>query len=575
MIKDNIRNPATNIEQTTLKQTMGQIIQTTESDSALAPPLSTLTQALKTPSGLLLLASVGIVIVLSLVNPGGKPKLAKSRWAKPREKRRTFHKALRQIKAQQHNKVALAIGTLGDRSAQHFPDCQRSIAVVGAPGSGKTYSVDDPVLISGLLQGMPTILYDFKYPSQAAKIAPIAQHLGYTVNVFAPGFDESSVFNPTDLARNDSDITMLREFVKVFNSNAASNAQRSMSNDGFFTGAGEQLTVGVLALAKTTDFPDLPMAQAILRLPGLPQRLKHAKSLPPHIRVNFDQLMSVEDSEKTAASIIGTALANFNRFMDPILLKAVIGKTSLPLELEGKQLVIIGVKKDVRRSITPLLAGTMHMLISGNVSKPRTTPLIVSIDELPTILLPNLVHWINECREQGVCFIIGFQNLAQLEESYGRAKARSIFGACATKVLFNPGEPESARHFSDYLGEEEIRYTETSRNRSHGKTIVNKQPQRRTRRLMEHSEFLRLGTGTAVILSPGVVNKKQATIPFKCRIQVPATTTRMIAKSEQAWSRLCRLLAARNRRTPPSAQDLQARLQLAEKLLPLPPQHQF
>ena len=114
--------------------------------------------------------------------------------------------------------------------------------------------------------------------------------------------------------------------------------------------------------------------------------------------------------------------------------------------------------------VGPLLATILHMVITRNVARRRQDPLIVAIDELPTLYLPTLVQWLNENREDGLSVILGFQNLVQLEKTYGRELARAILGACATKAIFSPQEYEAARMFSDFLSGEEIRYKQKSRN---------------------------------------------------------------------------------------------------------------
>jgi type IV secretory pathway TraG/TraD family ATPase VirD4 len=38
---------------------------------------------------------------------------------------------------------------------------------------------------------------------------------------------------------------------------------------------------------------------------------------------------------------------------------------------------------------------------------------------------------------------------------------------CATKAIFNPLEPESAKIFSDYLGDEHLKYGSPKKERTH------------------------------------------------------------------------------------------------------------
>ena len=114
--------------------------------------------------------------------------------------------------------------------------------------------------------------------------------------------------------------------------------------------------------------------------------------------------------------------------------------------------------------MSPLLAAILHMIVTRNITRtvPRSDPLIVALDELPTFYLPALVNWLNEGREDGFVGILGYQNIAQLEKVYGKELSRAILGGTATKFIFNPQDPESAKIFSDYLGEMEIRFNSKS-----------------------------------------------------------------------------------------------------------------
>jgi type IV secretory pathway TraG/TraD family ATPase VirD4 len=75
--------------------------------------------------------------------------------------------------------------------------------------------------------------------------------------------------------------------------------------------------------------------------------LEKQGELNPWVYASFGQLVSVEDSEKTAASIVATAASNFTRFIKKDILAAFCGETTIPLDLEGKQLLITGLDREV------------------------------------------------------------------------------------------------------------------------------------------------------------------------------------------------------------------------------------
>ena len=540
-------------------------------DSSSTQSLSQLFSTLQSKNGLVLLGCVVIIVIFSLRGNRKQGKLATSRFGGGKEKSAARKRAFKQLKERKRNAVSLYIGKPTrekDPKSLYLPDLQRGVAVCGGPGSGKTFSVIDPLIRSALDQGLPVALYDFKYPTQSARHAAYAAKLGYEVRVFAPGFPESDVCNPIDFLRSESDAEMARQIATVLNKNFRLMTQST--EDGFFAAAGDQLTEALLMLAKATKYPDIMTAQALLGLTNLGNRIAAAEKLNKWIRVSFTQLIGVKDAEKTASGIVGSASETFTRFMKAGVLGAFCGQTSIPLDLEGKQLLIFGMDRERRDVVGPLVATVLHMIVTRNVAKRRKDPLVVAIDELPTLYLPTLVQWLNENREDGLAVTLGFQNLVQLEKTYGRELARAILGACATKAIFNPQEYEAARMFSDFLGDEEIQYKQKSRNRGGGKASTTISEQDRTRKLFEPSQFLRLPPGKCVLINPGFVSQGEAAIPIQQTIKIPKADIQTSEASEALWDKIHERLVQRSPQHIPTTKDLEKRRDLVEAMLPEP-----
>ncbi len=534
--------------------------------------MSTVNQILAlllSPTGLLLLVCAIGVAAIS-INDNRKGKLATSRWSNGKERTIARQLANQQMDGNQRNAVSLYAGrpTLVTPSPLYLPDAQRGIAVCGGPGSGKTFSIIDPAIRSAIDQGFPTIVYDFKYPSQTARLAGYAAKAGYEVRVFAPGFEESSVCNPLDFLENQTDAETARQMAVVLNKNFKLSSQNT--EDAFFSVAGDQLIEAVLMLAKSTPYPDVMMCQAILSMEGLTKRLQKAE-LDYWVRASFGQLLSVADSEKTVASIVATANNVFTRFMKKNILGAFCGETTLPLNLQGKQLLILGMDREKRDVVGPLLATVLHMIVTRNVvNQDRKKPIVLAIDELPTLYLPSLTQWLNENREDGLCTMLGFQNLVQLEKVYGKELARAIVGGCATKAIFNPQEYDSAKLFSDFLGDEEVRYRQKSRGRSGGQSNASTADQERTKKLFEASQFLKLPAGKCILVNPGYSNDEESSVPIEQKIKIPDRDLRAFKKSEERWEAVKKELTAKSGKKELEAKDLKERYSKAEELYPLP-----
>lgn len=577
------------------KPVLAQTEETTPASpaSSVLESLSGATDALKGTNGLVLGGLLLVVVALKVFGGGSKSgQIARGALSGAKEKSRAKKRALKQIQAGKPDAVGLYVGSpkrdkkgkiVGGGKTLFLPDVQRGVAVAGAPGSGKTFSIINPVIRAALDEGHPAIVYDFKYPSQIEVLAAYAAKRGYDVRVFAPGFPESEVCNPLDFLRDADDALMARQIATVMNRNFALSA--NSSEDKFFADAGDQLTQAVLQLAKGMPQPDLMTASAILSLSNLPERILSSKEMGErgHLRdswrmshwvyLAFSQLLQLKDSEKTIAGVIGTTSKVFSRFMAPELIAAFCGETTLPIHLEGKQLVILGLDRRRRDAVAPLMATILHMMVTMNVTTKRKDPLLLAIDELPTLYLPNLVQWLNENRSDGLCTMVGFQNIAQLERAYKREISRAILGGCATKAIFNPQDGDSAKMFSDYIGDEEVTIKQKSRNTGgKGGSTRSVSDHLQKRAIVEPAQFNKLPTGKCVLISPGYSRKDETAIPLITQVRIPKQDIQAEDWSVGKWPKVQEKLIDRSpqrlRDDDMSRQQIAIRLAIAEELLP-------
>ena len=538
-------------------------------------PVGQYTSGLFSSSGLTLLACGVGFLGLQLFSGAKKGKIATSYFGGNGEIGKAKKRAIKQISKPKCDSATLYIGRHKYKEKKplkgsggtplYVPDAQRGTAVVGAPGSGKSFSAINPMIYSAIDQGFPICLYDFKYPTQA-KVASYAEKMGYEVHVFAPGFPESEVCNPLDFLRDATDAETARQLATVINKNFKMMA--GGNEDAFFGPAGDQLTEAILLLTKETKFPDIMTAAAILSSEDMVKRLMAAK-LNPWIKIAFGQLFSSASSEKTVAGIAGTASLMFTRFMKKNTLGCFVGKTTLPLEIKGKQMIIFGLDRERRDAVGPLLCSILHMTIARAIAKKRKDPLIVVLDEVPTIFLPDLFKWLNESRSEGFCGILGWQNMGQLEKYYGKEIAKTMLGACGTKFVFNPGEEESARLFSAYLGDEEVKYKQKSKSTGGGKSNTSISDQEKIRKLFEPSQFLKLPPGKCIFINPAYSNKNEASIPILKAIKVPKALIDIEAENEAGWETLVDKLNGKSTQKRPTQEDLDDRISEVERLFPL------
>jgi type IV secretory pathway TraG/TraD family ATPase VirD4 len=544
-----------------------------------------------TPQGLLTLVVLGLGGCWLMSGEGKKVGVASAHWAGATEKKAARSVAIKQINERKRDGLTTWINTpiistlkspqtkdgkvikrfeiSPQANTVFIPDGQRGTTVCGAPGSGKTFSVIDPMIRSVIDQGFPICLYDFKFPGGQAEIhAAYARNKGYDVRIFAPGFEGSESCNLLDFLKSADDSETAGQIAKVLNKNFSLNGGKG-GEDPFFQLSGDQLIKAVLQLAKLSEFPDFLTCQKILALDSseLIDRVK-AANISPWVKTSWDQFMSMRESEKTAASVAAIASLMFTNFVSPDILPCLCGKSTIPLDLEGKQMIIFGMDQNRRDIVGPILATVMHMIVVRNIAKKRIDPLAVFLDELPTIALPNLVNWLNESRSAGFCGVLGYQNMTQLEQAYGKETARAILSGCNTKFIFNPGEYESAKYFSDYLGDEEIRYKQRSRSNSKDGGSNSVSEQDKTKKMFSPEEILKLPAGSCVFINPAYANQTEASIPMKLKVNVGDGELQRRAYGEANFDRIIRQLKTKNQHSPITGSDITERINSLNKFIP-------
>lgn len=549
-------------------------------------------QSLKGGNGFMLLVVVAGWIALAWLGKGRKHgnKIATGYLAGDREKRTARKRALEQLEKRKHNAVTLYAGLfkrndkgkpVAGKKTLWIPDANRGIAVCGGPGSGKTFSLINPAIRSAIQEGIPLCIYDFKYPEQAELLVPFAAKHGYDVKVFAPGFEESEVCNPLDFLHSPDDALMARQIATVMNRNFALSA--NASEDKFFADAGDQLTQAMLMLAKGLPAPDILTASTILSLSKLPERIQAAwersesgqgHPISQWVYLAFSQLLQLAGSEKTVSGVVGTASKVFSRFLSPELVGAFCGPTTLPLDLEGKRMIVLGLDRQRRDAVAPLVATILHMLVARNARSGRKDPFLVAVDELPTVYLPTLTQWLNENRSLGQVTLIGYQNLNQLEKAYSREISRAILGGCATKAIFNPQESESARMFSDYIGEEELTTRQKSRSTGKGGGSTSTGEHLHKRAIVESAQFNKFVAGKCVFINPAYGTRDEGSIPMITRITLPKEDIEADEWSRSKWEKVRQRLIERSKQEffseEHSREQIAKRMAIAQEYFPAP-----
>lgn len=505
-----------------------KIIATTSTDSYQQSNqlFDSLIEPLSSPG---FIGGLGLFILLLILSTftQKKPELGDGRFANPSEIRKARRKGLRQIAKGKPNKVATHLDEIV------LPDLQPAIAIVGRSRAGKTRSMIDPGIKSGIDQGWTMAVFDVK-GNLMKKHLPYAHRKGYDCYVFAPGFDYSDGLNILDFMESEADAKKGHEIANVLNLNFQEPGSKP---DSFFSPQGVALLKTVFMLAKECPFPDLLSAWKILSLDNLAGRLAVAhqvkafgKELSSWIGEAAVALRSVSKADETAVGIVGTAVTHFQTLVDRSIIPCLL-KSSIPLDLKGKQIVFFQIDEQSEAATCPLVATAIHMLIKRNLNAfvEREETFGLFVDEFTSIRLPDIESWINRFAEYGFSAWLGYQSDSQLRLRYSREYAESILSSCGTKAVFNTGHPETAAKFSSALGTKDVWYQNESR--SYGKNGG--------RSVTDHNQKIPLLTGPAinrfeqgecVILNPGFDYR-----PYRLKVPIKKQNDELWSKCSQQW----------------------------------------
>lgn len=565
-------------------------------DQLIPPPLQPL---LFSQSTLVILLLVVAMIALNYLDGSKKGVLARARFGGRRERAAARKLACKQIEAKKLNECALFIGSPKgsqvsevegkkticlneDPNTIYIPFASEHILIMGRPGSGKTYSANDPLVMSAIKQGDTVFYYDFKGhedPAPSSKLVGYAQEHGYKVSILALGEEETCVCNILDFLPNPSDAQKgyqlaeeAYQLASVLNQNLK--LDDSSSNSGFFSQAGNLLIQAILMLAKGSRYPDIAMCHKILALPNLVKRLE-AANLPQYIKVVFDNFLSSAGSPETASSIATTASLLFSRFMTPQTLATFCGKTTLPLDVDGRHFVVFRMNPKIRNLVGPLVASTIHLMVNRNIFRPRRTRLVLSGDEISSIDLIMLHDWLNLLRSSGFIGILGAQSFGYFEQTYGKDRLDAIIGGCTTQFVFQLNDQRTAEYYIKQLGEKDVTYKLKSRSRGKDGSNSSNSDNLQTRPLLEIQEIQQFPKGKCIFWSPGYGNsKKEIRIPMLQQINLPEHDRVAMKKSVASWAKIKAKLIRESTARPLSEEELARREIEAQLLLPLAEERQ-
>lgn len=119
--------------------------------------------------------------------------------------------------------------------------------------------------------------------------------------------------------------------------------------------------------------------------------------------------------------------------------------------------IFLPAREDIRDSIQMLQGLWLDSLVRWLMSQEiQSEQVWIMADELAALgRQPEIEKLMTRGRKRGLAVVLGFQNVSQLREIYGRDSAITLTSSPTTKAILRSDEPETARWCSDLIGSEE------------------------------------------------------------------------------------------------------------------------
>ena len=168
----------------------------------------------------------------------------------------------------------------------------------------------------------------------------------------------------------------------------------------------------------------------------------------------------------------------------------------------GRGFIFITPRDRDRAALVTLVNAFMNLAIAEALSAPtgkRFRPIAVVVDELASFDFDDLEGVLEKGRKFGVVAFAGIQNIAQLRKKYGPDGATTLLACFRTKVVFNPGDAETAKRMAEELGRQTVERREVSRSYSPGKNSTTESWRREERFAVSPENLQRLPDLTAYL----------------------------------------------------------------------------
>lgn len=407
------------------------------------------------------------------------------------------------------------------------------IFISGGAGSGKSKSLVEPIINQAGKKRYTGVVYDFKFPELAEYVNTAYKYSDikpYYINFKDLG--RSNKINPIapNLMINDS---YAREFAFTILANLNPTI---ISKPDFWSDNAIAYLSAIFWFLRTYEpqYCTLPHAITMALNPSLPTILNALSSVPKCGDMIASILTAYErgadDQLAGIVSSLQVALSKIN--IDEIYY--LMSESDFDLELnnsESKGILVLGNDPALASTYAPII-GLILASAAKQLNRQGKEKSVFLIDEFPTVYIPNVEQLPATARSNKVATILACQDIAQLQDRYGKEKSETILSNLGNQFYGRTTNPTTAKRVSDIFGKvDKTTYSFNQENNVIFHSNKSRTESLRETDLVKMQEVAQLNTGSFYsILSEGKQRQGLSTIPMdKTFIKTPINAFKAVS----------------------------------------------
>jgi len=339
-------------------------------------------------------------------------------------------------------------------------DSFNHLALISRTGGGKTTSYVIPNIFKLATEKNSMVITDISGELYENTSGYLAKN-GYKIYVLNPeNLNESIGYNPLYYA---TDSTKIDELAGLLVSSSKESQQSG--KDGFWdSGAKSLISIFIRLLMSTKDYRYINLANVRYlinnygsdgeALFGLIDKYADDKTyyeFKGFIKGNPQTILSIVASANIALSAIG-----INDNLEKLTTNHSIDFNKIR---EEKSAIYIKIPGQKQKQYSFLLNTFYHQFFSQMMEKLPTNkdlPIFCLLDEFGNMNLTNFDNTVTTIRKYNISLSLIFQDVAQIEQKYGKSNASTILnGGISSQLYFNGADLDTTEKLSKILGSRE------------------------------------------------------------------------------------------------------------------------